>query len=84
MSQFDEALSLRLTEQGIWSGFADPQYEAMTGMYGGWTAAILLRAVMLQVTISTGGEQSTSGQQARLWSRTGKLLATTEQLGWFR
>jgi acyl-CoA thioesterase len=49
MSQFDDALALRKTEEGLWSGFADPRYEAMTGMYGGWTAAVLLRAVMLQV-----------------------------------
>jgi len=47
MSQFDDALALRLTEEGLWSGFPDPRYEAMTGMYGGWTAAVLLRAVML-------------------------------------
>ena len=39
MSQLDEALALRLTEPGLWLGFADPRYEAMTGMYGGWTAA---------------------------------------------
>jgi acyl-CoA thioesterase len=48
MSQFDDALALRLLEKGLWSAFADPRYEAMTGMYGGWTAAVLLRAVMLQ------------------------------------
>jgi len=47
MSQFDDALALRLIEEGLWLGFADPRYEAMTGMYGGWTAAELLRAVML-------------------------------------
>jgi acyl-CoA thioesterase len=32
----------------------------------------------------TRGEHSTSGQQARLWSRGGALLATTEQLCWYR
>lgn len=30
------------------------------------------------------GADSTSSQQARLWSRTGALLATTEQMCWFR
>jgi acyl-CoA thioesterase len=30
------------------------------------------------------GESSTSGQHARLWSRSGVLLATTEQLHWYR
>jgi acyl-CoA thioesterase len=48
MAQFDDALALRLTAEGLWLGFADTRYEAMTGMYGGWTAAVLLRAVMLQ------------------------------------
>ncbi len=48
MSQLDDALALRLTEEGLWLGFADTRYEALTGMYGGWTAAVLLRAVMLQ------------------------------------
>lgn len=32
----------------------------------------------------TRGEQATSGQQACLWSRQGALLATTEQLSWYR
>ena len=34
-----------------------------------------------EATGTRPGEQSTSGQQARLWSRGGALLATTEQLG---
>ncbi len=32
----------------------------------------------------TRGEQAISGQQAGLWSRPGALLATTEQLCWYR
>ncbi|GAC1611394.1 MAG: thioesterase family protein [Mycobacteriales bacterium] len=39
---------------------------------------------MLIEAIGTRGEHSTSGQQARLWSRRGALLATTEQLCWYR
>ena len=39
---------------------------------------------LLNEAIGTRGEYSTSGQQARFWSRAGKLLLTTEQLGWFR
>jgi len=39
---------------------------------------------ILNEAIGTRGEQSTSGQQARLWSREGALLATTEQLAWYR
>jgi acyl-CoA thioesterase len=32
----------------------------------------------------TRAEQSTIGSQARLWSRSGQLLATTEQMCWFK
>jgi acyl-CoA thioesterase len=39
---------------------------------------------LLNEATGTRGEQSTSGQQARLWSRSGALLATTEQLCWYR
>ena len=39
---------------------------------------------ILNEAVGTRGEQSTSGQQARLWSRDGALLATTEQLAWYR
>ena len=39
---------------------------------------------VLNEATGTRGEQSTSGQQARLWSRDGVLLATSEQLCWYR
>ncbi len=39
---------------------------------------------VLNEAIGTRAEQSTAGQQARLWSRSGALLATTEQLHWFK
>ena len=39
---------------------------------------------ILNEAVGTRGETSTSGQQARLWSRDGTLLATTEQLCWYR
>jgi acyl-CoA thioesterase len=39
---------------------------------------------ILNEAVGTRGESSTSGQQARLWSRGGTLLATTEQLCWYR
>lgn len=34
--------------------------------------------------VGSRGESSTSGQHARQWSRTGTLLATSEQLAWYR
>jgi acyl-CoA thioesterase len=39
---------------------------------------------ILNEAVGTRGFESTSGQQARLWSRDGSLLATTEQLAWYR
>ena len=39
---------------------------------------------VLTEAIGTRGDRSTSGQQARIWSRAGALLVTTEQLCWFR
>jgi acyl-CoA thioesterase len=31
---------------GIWSAIADPAFEAGNGMFGGWTAALMLKAVL--------------------------------------
>lgn len=39
---------------------------------------------ILNEAVGTRGEQSISGSQVRLWSRDGVLLATTEQLAWYR
>ena len=39
---------------------------------------------VLTEATGTRGVESTSGQQARLWSRGGALIATTEQLAWYR
>src|SRR5256885_220430 len=44
MSDLEEALTLRPTSPGNWLAFADPRYESTNAMFGGWTAAILLRA----------------------------------------
>jgi hypothetical protein len=39
--------SLKLTRQRRgWAGYSDPRFEGPTGMYGGWTAALLLHAVL--------------------------------------
>lgn len=46
MSSLREALSLEAKASGEWSARADPRYEAGTGMFGGFTAALLLQAVL--------------------------------------
>jgi acyl-CoA thioesterase len=40
--------------------------------------------LILNESVGTRGVRSTAGQQSRLWSRSGQLLATTEQLCWYR
>jgi acyl-CoA thioesterase len=42
---FDRSLSLEDAGPGMWRARADPDYEANTGMFGGWTAALLLAAI---------------------------------------
>ena len=39
---------------------------------------------VLTEAMGTRGEQSTVGSQARIWSKTGALLVTSEQLCWFK
>lgn len=46
MHVFDETSQLRSDGNQVWVGLADARQEATNGMYGGWTAALLLRAVM--------------------------------------
>ena len=46
MADLDEALELHHTGEGTWSVRADPRYEAVAGMFGGWTTAVMLRAVV--------------------------------------
>ena len=48
MSAFDEALALRINEDGHWLALADNRYEAITGMYGGWAVGVILKTVILQ------------------------------------
>jgi acyl-CoA thioesterase len=42
---FDRALRLEPGGPGIWNATADPNYESINGMFGGWTTAVALRAV---------------------------------------
>lgn len=46
MGDLETALSLDAAGDRQWRGRADPAYEANNGMYGGMTAALLLKAVV--------------------------------------
>jgi acyl-CoA thioesterase len=43
--ELEESLGLE-HRGGSWAGYSDPRYEGLTGMFGGWTAALLLRAIL--------------------------------------
>ena len=47
--KLDESLALHVAGEGLFHGYADPSREANTGMFGGWTAALLLKAVLKDV-----------------------------------
>lgn len=47
MTSLDLSLSLEPAEGGLARATADPAYEANTGMFGGWTAALLLKAAFV-------------------------------------
>jgi acyl-CoA thioesterase len=46
ISTLEESLTLHSIGEGAWRAYADPENEAGTGMYGGWTAALLLKSVL--------------------------------------
>ncbi|MHB8437955.1 MAG: acyl-CoA thioesterase [Acidimicrobiales bacterium] len=41
----EAAMSVKPQEPGAWSAYADPRFETAGRMFGGWTSAVLLRAV---------------------------------------
>ena len=48
MSLFADSILLKPAGENLWAGEADPAYARQGGRFGGWTAAVLLRAAMLE------------------------------------
>jgi acyl-CoA thioesterase len=46
MGSLDEAVTLEPAGTDRWTAYADPDHESMNGMFGGWTSAISLAAVI--------------------------------------
>jgi acyl-CoA thioesterase len=44
-NELETALTVNRAADGQWTAYADPSYESLNGMFGGWTAAVALRAV---------------------------------------
>ena len=54
MAHLDEALTLTPDGDGRWRAHADADHESISAMFGGWTAAVLLRSVLAS---TDGGAQ---------------------------
>lgn len=48
MGAFETSILLAPAGPNLWSGEADPDYAHQGGRFGGWTAAALLRAILLE------------------------------------
>ncbi len=46
MTTLDDHLALKQTAENEWTIRAHPEREANTGMFGGWTAAVLMKAAL--------------------------------------
>lgn len=46
LGNLENALKLVPAGANLWRGHTDPAYEGHTGMYGGYTAALLLKAIV--------------------------------------
>lgn len=47
MNTLEDSLTLANVGEGQWRAHADPGNEAGNGMYGGWTAALLLKSIVV-------------------------------------
>jgi acyl-CoA thioesterase len=48
MSVFASSLALEAAGPGAWRATASPRYEAVIGIFGGWTVALLLKTVLAE------------------------------------
>lgn len=48
MAGLDEALRVLPLGESEWAAFADPDYESVNAMFGGWTNGIALNAVLAE------------------------------------
>ena len=80
MVSIGESLALRPDGDGRWIAHAEPDHQSITGMFGGWTAGILLGAV-------TSTADGTASPSAMTVSYVGAVppgddvLVTVEHLG---
>ena len=46
VNTLETSLAMERTGPGQWSAVASPAYEAISGMFGGWTSALMLKSVL--------------------------------------
>ena len=46
VNALEASLAIKRLGAGLWSSVASPAYEAITGLFGGWTAALMLKSVL--------------------------------------
>lgn len=51
MMAFDEAVALDPIGDGRWRGHADRRHESISGMFGGWAAAVALKSVLCSAEV---------------------------------
>jgi acyl-CoA thioesterase len=82
MNLLEATLALQPAGDGLWRGVAPPEYEAMNGMFGGWTAAFLLNAVLQDpATEGAGSASSLTVHYIRAVPVRAALLLRTQRLG---
>ena len=80
MNELDESLALAAAGAHAWTARADPRREASTGMFGGWTAAILLKAVLADA-VEQGGPVSLTVHFITAVAPGSALVLTTRPIG---
>lgn len=48
MIRFDDSIDLKRAGENTWTGEVDPHYRGFGSQFGGWTAAALLKAIMIE------------------------------------
>lgn len=48
MIRFDDSIDLKCAGANTWTGEVDPNYRGFGSQFGGWTAAALLKAIMIE------------------------------------
>lgn len=80
MGDLETALKLHAAGDGQWRGRADPAYEAMVGMYGGMSAALILKAVVSEPSVQ-GAASALSVNFVRSVPPGSEIVVRTQPLG---